>query len=533
MASIQDAVNKNVQRYAAGGEPGTAPQPPATPFIAAPPQDLPIQAPQRGQIPISSVNPADINDSNRMYRGQGSRSATYPYPNRPAIASAASSAQAVAAAVSPATAALSIQVNGAPTPVQDILDLIAGTGVTLTPDATGGITIDSTATGDGLTHSAAPWESDAAYIMLRDDFFQTTGLNFASSTAVSGIGELGWFLGGNVGGDGGITGGVPPYLGQFGWGNSTVANGAGCLMLGASGANSASGDTHAVGTWALGENPGWRMTWVFKLEGDIYNTAAAFGATQKSLYIGLCGTTVGAQVIAANTSPRPDVFIGLRFDTSTASPAISDSFYTLEVVANHSFSSAARHNTQGTTFVTNVAPAPGVWHRVDITCSVAGSVTVILDGSSTNTLTATIPTMTFTGALNTISGKVINNQAIIAWTVGASSDPPESPWGSGSLVTVSGLIGAAILNGSHTLTTSENNGINFDIVTANVNSATGTATLSGYPSFMPVCIMGNDNQSLPTANTMTIAVDFFSFIWNPNLGPSAPGTPDATLPRYW
>lgn len=387
------------------------------------------------------------------------------------------------------------------------------------------------AVGDGLTHGDPVWEHDSAYVELRDEFHGTTAVNNSSAVSSSGIGELGWFLAGSVGSNGGVQGGVPPYIGQYSWENNSVAKNAGYLILGSVGGSTNA--NHIEGTWALAESPGWKMTWVFKVEGDIQGGGGGlWGTTKKSIYIGLCGPTLTAQL---NVSARPDVFIGLRYDTSATSPAISDSFYTLEVVANHSWSTAARHNTQGTTYVTNVAPIQGVWHRIDIICSVAGKVTITLDESSTNTLTATIPTFSFTTGIGTVVGRAANGIAAINWTAGAASDPPESPWGAGSSVTINGFSGAqAPINGTFTLADSQNVALEFDLAgSIGASGNTSASTISGYPSLMPCCIFGNDDTVGPTALTMCMTVDFFSFVWNPNLGPSTPGTPNSAKARYW
>jgi hypothetical protein len=485
-------------------------------------------------FPADTVLASDRSDSSREFRGMGMRSATFPFPPTAPSVTQQTIIQQVTAAASAATTALLLLTNNITNPNQKVLNILAGTGMAITPDADGTVTFVSTSAGDGLTHSTQPWEADPAYVALRDEFHGQTVNNNTSGIASAGIGDLGWFLSGSVSGTaGGVLGGAPPNLGQFCWSNDGTANHAGYLMLGSGG--NATNTNHIQGNMALADNAGWQMTWVFKLEGDIFSAGAGdFQITKKSIYVGLCGTTINAQITAVN-SARPDVFIGLRYDTSATAPAISDSFYTLEVVANHSWSTAARHNTQGTTKVTNVAPAQGVWHRLDISSTTAGTVTLTLDGSSSNTLTAAIPTISSTAGAGTTTGRVKTNGAAISWTPGAAADPVESPWGAGSIVTVSGFTGGTtVWNGTWTLTMSQNLAVNWDLVTADAGPyTTGTVTVAGRPSLMPICIMGNDDTAAPTTNTMVFHVDFFSLVWNTNLGTSAPGTPDATQARYW
>lgn len=248
--------------------------------------------------------------------------------------------------------------------------------------------------------------------------------------------------------------------------------------------------------------------------------------TQKSMYIGLTDPNI-AQYINGTIS-RPNVFIGLRYDTSTTSPSINDSFLTLEVVANPTFNSVSRNNTQGATLVTAIPPVQGAWHRLDIFFNATGSVTLVLDGNSANTLTTPVPTVDVTA---TVSALVNDNAARLNWT--PSPTVPMSSWNKGTALTVSGFTGGlAFLNGVQTLNASVENFVGFDIINANT-SGSGTATLSGYPSLIPVAIFGNDDTSTPTANGALLVVNYFSYVWNPNLGANAPGTPDSTLPRYF
>ena len=153
MPSISDAIAKNQARIAAGGETGTGVGPIQSPIMPAPtpPQDLPIGLglPQRGTIPIDLVNPADINDSNRIFRGAGARSSVYPYPTAAPVVTKTIVSQVAAAPSAPSSqsSAISLQTNGAPNPVQSTENLIAGTGITLTADQAGGTTIDAAPTG--------------------------------------------------------------------------------------------------------------------------------------------------------------------------------------------------------------------------------------------------------------------------------------------------------------------------------------------------------------------------------------------------
>ncbi|MDE2106152.1 MAG: hypothetical protein KGL39_53510 [Patescibacteria group bacterium] len=468
-----------------------------------------------GQIPDWQRN---------FYRPGVSQSRISPLPSQAKIASGAQAQSQVI--IQAAGASTTLEVNGVKNPDQSILNL-SGTAVTYGPGP-GQVNITS---GDGLTHGSSPTFSDPSYIMMRDDFFQVTS-GAVTSSATSGSIGLGWDLLGTINNNGMSAGGPPPHLGSIWWENASIVGNTGLLIPNVfQGTNQVSAEPY----WPLFDSPGWQLTWIFKVEAPRNQATTTFQTTKKSIYVGLAGPTVESYV-AGNIS-RPNIFFGVRYDTSTTSPSINDSFFTLEVVYNYAFVSSARNNVQGTIKITNIAPTQGTWHRLDISCSKSGSITMTLDGSSSNTLTATVPK--FSQTLTSLSGSINGNQALIEWAVGTSPNNPASPFSAGSKITVGGFTGAnSPINGTWTVTRlgssgETNNFIQWDLVNANVNSASVMGTVSGYPAVLPVAIFGNDNTSAPTSSTMALFVDFFSFIWNPNLGSNAPGTPIATLPRYW
>jgi hypothetical protein len=401
---------------------------------------------------------------------------------------------------------------------------VANTAVANIPPAavsTSGVT-------DGLTHGDPVWEYDPGYIILRDDFHGN--LNSASvtgGTTYQNIGQLGWVLLGGFAttGPNGPLGGVPPNLGIYSWANNSVVSAAGWLTLSGSGGFSNSNFSQL--SWALFEKPSWKMTFVFKVETANIPGQRTFITAQKSLYVGLSGPTLGA--LSTNNVSRPDQFIGVRFDTSTSAPSIGDTFFTLEVVANQTTSGVfTRHNTQGTTFVTNVAPVAGTWHRLDIICNTAGKVTLVLDGSSTNTLTASVPTYSFT---TTVTGSSTGTPTFGGAQLNWSST--QGVWNSGSSVTVSGFTaGRAGLNGTFQLMGAEDLFVLYNL-NSNIASGSDTVTLSGYPSWTPICTFGNDDTAAPSTDNALFCIDYWAFVWNPNLGPTPPGTPIATNPRYF
>lgn len=468
---------------------------------------------------------------------------------------------------------------------------------------------------DGLTHGDPIWEHDSAYVELRDDFIPSFGNALgATGTSNMGVGELGWsFIGGGAVGIANQSGGAPPYIGQLSWDATGSSNNFASILLNAWNTPSRVQNTVVnMNSFALLENPGWKLTWVFKWDGAA-SSISGFDATQKSMYVGLSGSAVANFANGgALISPRPDVFIGLRYDTSvtpgaltltsvanasagatvytgtitggangayiglsfvvagftnaanngifvcsqstattltlanasgvaethaataTGPSGIGDSFFTFEAVLNPTYSSGARHNLQGQTKVTTVAPVIGAWHRLDMTCSAAGVVVMTLDGSSTNTFTVTVPTMIITmnsgqASCNTHSGRVSTGGP------GTSGGRAQAPFTNGSVVTTA-LPGIGPLSGTWTLFDGDGTTMRWaapGVANIGNSSVFPDGTISGYPSLTPMCSFGNDDSAAPVSEQTRFTVDFFSLVWNPNLGPSAPGTPNSTKARYW
>jgi hypothetical protein len=578
---------------------------------AAAPLDLPVPMPQRGVFPANMVLASDRSDSTRVFRCSNTRSAVFQNPTNAQVAATVAATPTTTAMVA---AAIQILVNNQQTPSQSILNFLTNGGITISSGANGQIIFSVPSGGsDGLTHGTLPWESDPGYVIYRDDFHANlTGIPNGSGVA-TGLGQLGWsLLGGSSAPNTGFFGGGGLHTGSISWENSATISGTGMLTLAPLNTSVASAP-HASGTWALAENPGSVTTFVFKTDANNSGSSpAAFSTSQVSLYVGYTGTTFFENNQAVYS--RPDVFMGVRYDTSpvigpltltavgagtgvytgtitngggnafvgytftiagfthaanngsflcTASsstsltlanansalethagtatrPAIGDSFYTLEVVCNPTYSQVGRNNTQGTTLVTNVAPTVGGWHRLDIFIGTAGTVTLTLDGSATNSLTTTIPTMTISDPTGlSITGSVNNDKGLISWTAGDTV--PYSPWNDSSVITIAGFTsGRAALNGVQTLTASLSQRFSFNLVHGNVGGSSDNATLTGYPSFTPLAMFGNDDTGTvtggatqPTAGTMSFYVDYFSFVQNANLGSTAPGTVVVTNSRYF
>lgn len=280
------------------------------------------------------------------------------------------------------------------------------------------------------------------------------------------------------------------------------------------------------------------------------NGTGVYTVTSNSYVAGLIGSTVtfancgsaannGTFIVTAatatsltTTNTSSVTGTGLTGSATYPTPP-NDTYYTLEFVNNPAIAGGTygRNNQSGTTYVTNVAPLPGVWHRLDLECTSVGVVTMTLDGSATNTLTVTIPQQVITGtdaSANTVGGLStytnVNNNPLAL---------PAHNFGNGTLVTVTGGLGTNY-NITNLPITRVNGSTQFFVVTPSGSGLVQnkSAVFTGYPAWMPCFWMGNDDTASPTVYTITYAVDFFSLTWNPGVGGGI-GTPVITNSRYF
>ena len=386
---------------------------------------------------------------------------------------------------------------------------------------------------DGLVHGDAIWETDSAYTMFRDEFL-------SGNTSGGGVGSLGWILSSNAGATLAASyqpGLAPIHIGEFCWANSTVNNSTPTSGIGnISILGVASQPNTSTMSWALLGVPSWKATFIWRFHRS--TDAGIFGTTpnfnKKSVYIGLANDN---SVPSAGWS-RPPIFIGARYDTDATAPAISDTTIKLEAVQNafpNGNNVITRNNTQGTVVDTGVTPVEDAYYRLDITCTVAGTVTMSLNGSAPSIFVVPQVTINAGGA-----GTGVNSgggQASLGFgTTGGAT--VNHPFGPGALITVAGFGGAdSALNGSYVcnqssgLASGTNNQLDYALVTAVALDGPVGWSVTGYASLLPIFMYGNDSQAAPATDTM-ICIDYFSLVWNPGVG-AGTGTPDATKSRYF
>jgi hypothetical protein len=322
MPSINEAVKQNQSRIANGGnlvEAVTpAPSVPA-PGASAPPIVSP-GLPVRGVFTPNQILATDFSEGTQaMRKGANLRSAAFPPSATP------SGVQKVAAAVTTiqqVAAALLLKTNNAKNPDQNVLNILAGTGMTITVDAAGNVVFTSTASGDGLVHGDPIWDVDSGVAFWRDDFY------FGNAVAGTGggntLGELRWDSILASGGGGAFMNtitGFSPHFGQIRFDSGTAA--ATCSSIFAPSGSLVDSGTTTGGVFSSGlpllDYPGWKMNWVFG-----FAPARAVTVTTKFPLVKVqfyCGLSCLASVATAatwqpnNINGRPVFFTGLRFDS--------------------------------------------------------------------------------------------------------------------------------------------------------------------------------------------------------------------------
>ena len=373
--------------------------------------------------------------------------------------------------------------------------------------------------GDGLIHGDKIWEIDPAYVILRDDFLSTNPPVPAAGTLAS---EEEWWLATPTAAY--RTSSAPPYLGAVQVTNDATINDSAFLTLntfnGAGGVDS--------GGWALMDYPSWKYVCNFMLQrgGATYPAvqAPAFSMTKVSMYVGLANWQPGAALVYTQQC-RPPVFCGVRFDTDLTAPAISDTQFVFETVCNSSsIALTTRNNLQGNTFATGIIPAEYIPYRLEMTCTTAGIIKLILFANDSTQATATLAVPKFVcSPSNEYMSQNGYGALYAATTAGA-------PIASGSLVTTTGFPTA--FNGLHTIVVYQNPWFNFLLAGTVGQSAASPSTLTVNPALFPFFAIGNSSEASPVANAKGLTIDFVSLVWNPGVNGGS-GTPNSTKARYW
>jgi hypothetical protein len=374
--------------------------------------------------------------------------------------------------------------------------------------------------GDGLIHGTTPSEIDPSYSFWRDDFLFGTAAQ--SAVGASTFGELRW--------DSTLGSGATILRGQGTYPNvgieiissGSTASTASAIFLPFAGDQGAHAFNQAAALPLL-DYPGWKMIWVFGWPSSRTTaTASNFPLTKKQFYCGLstvCNYT-SAEVWEPNNdvNARPPYFIGLRFDTDTTSPAISDSTFHFETVGNFNFGNT-RNNTQGTAVDTGITPTEYTYYRFEMLCTAAGQIQMTLTGAgSTFTSTLSPSKVSTTGGVGSFSLTLTRGNGLgeLNQASNATSGNNNFTMAVGSRVALSGATNS-FYDGTVTLlfSPSVTGTYTFSLPGAPNTESSSPAVLTYYPGLVPYLGFGNDTQATPAS--VQLGVDFFSLVLSQGL----------------
>jgi len=409
-------------------------------------------------------------------------------------------------------------------------------------------------TTDGLVHGDPVWEFDSAFSLWRDDFNYATYAGAANGAGI-GQGETGWSLFGTGTNSASYLGGVPPNLGVYEFTlNAPTANYMTGIYPDKASYNGGGGFTLARTPYF--DYPGWKMTWIFsiRLPQGNFNFAfnsGAFSLHNLSVYVGL-GNGRDGNPNSTTFAPRPQQFVGVRYDTDTTSPSINDTTFHLEACFNTLANGAplTRFNNVGTgnvggNFDTGIVPQHGVFYRLDMEYLTVGNLKMTLSGggktASTNVTLAPIFQHITPASGNANQGAPWGLGPLdgtLTFLGGPFSTNNTDGWagfGAGSIVGVSGFGGIYLPNNGIYTILGPYSG--YSDAGFSVGSITGVTSLSvmeyyvlGYPAMIPTASIANDSNGGISPFSRALAIDFFGFVWNKGLIGSA--TIDPTQSRY-
>lgn len=536
MPTIAQLVQKNQERISAqGGESEVAPVAPQTPAVLpAPPPQVPA-LPNRGPFPSFGTSKSqldtDITGYAAVFQKNTVRSRAYPVPpvtntQKTTIVQQASSV----------AASLKLQTNNVDNPNQSLLNLQQGPNVSIVTTA-GGTLISATGGNDGIDHGELPWESDPAYVIMRDDFISVVANNLTTPF----ISEMPWSYvsSSSAGGAAPISAGFP-QLGSIGWNNNGTASNISAM----SPFNNVSTYVPTF-AWPVFDYPNWKMVWVFQLDKPSLGSDPTWSWEKVSFYLGLANWNPNLG-LSTTAVPRTPFGCWLRYDTDTTSPSIGDTEFVFEcvthVVSNATVTRTVA-NVQGNTQATGITAQEHHVYRFEIECTIAGSVTMTLvDGTAGTTFTSTltVPKWTLNGTGHTSETYTSASNRVQINFENSSGGLIAAPFGPGSQIAISGIVASGYtgLNGTWDCVGNTNSGSGSSIANTiwygSTLPASGTTiggNYSGYPAMVPYFAFGNDSEASPTAGSKGVLIDFFSFVWNPGVGNG--GTANPLKARYF
>lgn len=223
-----------------------------------------------------------------------------------------------------------LETNSVPNASQSVLNIISGSNITLTPDSSGGVTIAGTAGGDGLVHGTTPWEIDPSAVIWNEDFItaripgngpntspflgsSTAWSEYGSASAIANIQSFNQF---------------PSHVGVNQWYNAGAANAVAIFTPTNAGSSTFGVQGAQQNLLPLLDYPGWKATWVFMFSKawacGQSPTSAAFSVATTMTYVGFsAGYGAVSASLATFNGFRPNIFLGLRYDTDPGQSGLS------------------------------------------------------------------------------------------------------------------------------------------------------------------------------------------------------------------
>lgn len=341
---------------------------------------------------------------------------------------------------------------------------------------------------------------------LKDHFY------FGSATATN-AGELAWRL--NTDDDrltNGIYGGGPlPHIGAVGLLPALSTNLAAYIIPGQifnSQTSSTENPAYFGGMVPFFDYPSWHFIWTFQLARypTRRTTVSPFPLPNASLYIGLRSWS------DSNPTVRPNQFVGLRFDTDTTAPAISDTTFHFEGVANDNAQGFTINNTQGNVFDTGVVPTEFVWYTFEMEMQTAGSILMTLTGGDGSSAVSTIAAPIYKYGANASHSSTRTNNILQVTLSPTASSSAYIPWGIGSQVTYTNFISGSIsINVTRPLL--DTNDVSTSFLDTGINLGVqpqAALEVTGYPAMYPFAQFGNTSQAAPVQDHI-MYVDYFEY----------------------
>ncbi len=258
------------------------------------------------------------------------------------------------------------------------------------------------------------------------------------------------------------------------------------------------------------------------LPGNKITVASATSPANNGTFLCVAATTVTLTLLNAGGVVQS----GAAGTAST--PAISDTTFKFEYVANPLLGVTSRNNTQGQVHDTGVTPTEGVWYRLDMECTAIGVVTLTLTGNGSQLATWTVTATTVLWGTTTSSSATVQsgNNAIEVGPDGTTFNGTNmfrNPFGIGSHL----VLGGTAPNGMTVGNTYINAGdatsqTTLTFFLSGTSAGNVGATFTGYPAFLlGWASMATDTSGSHVEFTSALLYDFFGFVWNPGLAGAA------------